>query len=464
MWHSPDESVPPGLKTAVERAVEQSNILGICVGIYFAGQSYFFCAGRSSPAADEPISLETRFKTGCLMKVLGASVVLDLCARGTLELEAPISRYLPEFENNRKGAEIRIAHLLSHTPGYSAINSVPPTRGWSPNELLYERILSSEQLFEPGRVFSYQNSVAVLLSDIVRRATGRTLPELVDERILAVVQQLRRKRFPDECERPEEYALGHAWSQQESRFVEKEQPFQIHEIWEPAVSSRICTTVPDFLSYCEQLVHANGNVSGSESCLSRRTVSEMCQTVVVIPRGSDNAGRGYVPTAYGLGLGQYFGGWFGHDGTMPGQSIGFRVLPKCGCAVVVGMNSGDGAPRQRVFDAVLSTLPTEESSPAPIVSGWNKSLAELQGTYIGRDELRVSVAALEHELILSMSYKDRVLVRMIGSLDDSGYFTPRKTAGVTGDLRGRICYTFFPEPGTNDPCLMMGVTALKKSS
>ncbi len=66
-----------------------------------------------------PLQAHTIFDLASLTKPLATTTaILQLCARGLVELDAPVAAYLPSFE--KSGHMITIRHLLTHTSGLPA--------------------------------------------------------------------------------------------------------------------------------------------------------------------------------------------------------------------------------------------------------------------------------------------------------------------------------------------------------
>jgi CubicO group peptidase (beta-lactamase class C family) len=67
-----------------------------------------------------PIGPDTIFDLASLTKPLATTTaILQLCARGLLELDAPVAAYLPSFANSTH-AMVTTRHLLAHTSGLPA--------------------------------------------------------------------------------------------------------------------------------------------------------------------------------------------------------------------------------------------------------------------------------------------------------------------------------------------------------
>jgi CubicO group peptidase (beta-lactamase class C family) len=104
---------------------------------------------------------------------------MRLVADGTLDLEAPVTAYLPEVGGDR--AQVRVRHLLEHTSGLPA---------WLP---LYCRTTvrdealalaaSTPLVCEPGTRWVYSDLGMITLGAVLERVTGRQQDEAFDERV-----------------------------------------------------------------------------------------------------------------------------------------------------------------------------------------------------------------------------------------------------------------------------------------
>lgn len=66
-----------------------------------------------------PVTPDTLFRIASTTKLLVGTAILRLVESGTLDLDAPVSAYLPWFHFSQPGMEdqITLRHLLSHTSG-----------------------------------------------------------------------------------------------------------------------------------------------------------------------------------------------------------------------------------------------------------------------------------------------------------------------------------------------------------
>lgn len=143
--------------------------------------------GSAEFSWDVPNSPATRFRLGSLTKQFTAALVLQAEERGEIDVDAPITRYLPDYPAE-PGDRITVEHLLRHTSGipeYWPIRAFHEAarNGATPSQLVrhFDRLPLD---FEPGTAFSYSNSGYLLLGLIIERATGEPYAELLQRRLL----------------------------------------------------------------------------------------------------------------------------------------------------------------------------------------------------------------------------------------------------------------------------------------
>ena len=107
-----------------------------------------------------------------------------LVERGLVDIDAPISRYWPEFAANGK-EHIPVSSLLAHTSGLSWF---PPDSGIQMLGLVdWQRCTSSlaamKPLWTPGTAYQYHSAThGYLVGEIVRRVSGKSIGHfLADE-------------------------------------------------------------------------------------------------------------------------------------------------------------------------------------------------------------------------------------------------------------------------------------------
>lgn len=127
------------------------------------------------------------YDIGSTSKQFTAASILLLAQAGKLSLEDEVRKFIPELPAYRKPVLIR--HLLHHTSGLRDYLTLFSLAGISFDDTTTEAdalkiIVKQKALnFTPGDEWLYSNSGYFLLSIIVKRASGKSLPEFAKENI-----------------------------------------------------------------------------------------------------------------------------------------------------------------------------------------------------------------------------------------------------------------------------------------
>lgn len=121
----------------------------------------------------------TVYDIASLTKVVATTTALMLLVEdGKVELDAPVSRYLPAFSGGEKD-RVTLRHLLAHTSGLPAWS---PARGATPDAAL-EDVVRTPLTALPGSRMEYSDVGFVVLWAAAERAAGEPLPELLERRV-----------------------------------------------------------------------------------------------------------------------------------------------------------------------------------------------------------------------------------------------------------------------------------------
>jgi CubicO group peptidase (beta-lactamase class C family) len=139
--------------------------------LFIKGYGHLTWSPSSAPADPE----STLYDLASLTKVVATTTaVMLLVDRGRVALDAPVSRYLPEFDGAGTAA-ITVRHLLTHTSGLRADLPIAVIRAArTPAELL-GLVCAETPRVPPGTRVIYSDLNAVLLGEVVRRASGEAL-------------------------------------------------------------------------------------------------------------------------------------------------------------------------------------------------------------------------------------------------------------------------------------------------
>ena len=125
-------------------------------------------------------------------KTMSCLSLLVLAGRGLVDVDAPVAKYWPEFEQNGK-ANVLVRHLLSHTaglPGWEKRIEGTDLYNWN-----YVTNLLAEQAawWEPGSKSGYHGiTQGNLVGEVVRRVDGRSVGRFFADEIA----RSARRRLP----------------------------------------------------------------------------------------------------------------------------------------------------------------------------------------------------------------------------------------------------------------------------
>jgi CubicO group peptidase (beta-lactamase class C family) len=134
-----------------------------------------------------PITPETIFHVASVSKQFTAMSIVLLERDGKLSIDDDVHKYLPELPDYHQ--KITLRNLLQHTSGIRDQWQTLALAGWSLEDVITQdqilRMLfrQKELNFPPGAKYLYSNSGFTLLAEIVRRVSGKPLPEFCAERI-----------------------------------------------------------------------------------------------------------------------------------------------------------------------------------------------------------------------------------------------------------------------------------------
>ena len=134
-----------------------------------------------------PNASDTKFRLGSITKQFTSMLIMQLVAEGKIDLEAPMSTYLPKYRKDI-GDKVNIHHLLTHTSGIPSYTDdqvfmMTKVRNYYKPEEFVEEFCSGDLKFEPGSEYDYNNSAYFILGFIIEKMTGMTYAEALEERI-----------------------------------------------------------------------------------------------------------------------------------------------------------------------------------------------------------------------------------------------------------------------------------------
>ncbi|WP_328999526.1 beta-lactamase family protein [Kribbella sp. NBC_00709] len=178
---------------ALQRRFDEHHVPGAAIGICDP-TSVVWSAGFGTTRAGggDPVTADTMFGVQSCSKMYTATAVLLAVHQGLVELDVPITRYLPEFRVNSSFEDhperlITLRHLLSHTAGFTHEAPVGSNYlvGRESFEEHCESISETWLRFPVGHRYEYANLGIDLAGYILQRISGTPFHEFVRRELLA---------------------------------------------------------------------------------------------------------------------------------------------------------------------------------------------------------------------------------------------------------------------------------------
>lgn len=184
------------IDAALDAALAEHRLVGAVVLVRRDGKLlYRRAAGLADREAGTPMRHDTLFRLASVSKPVVTTVAMVLVARGRLVLDAPVTRWLPDFRPalaDGSRPRITLRQLLSHSSGlgyrFDETGQTRPYReagvsdgldlpGFDLDENL-RRLASAPLLFAPGTQWRYSLGIDVI-GAVIQRAADAPLPEVV---------------------------------------------------------------------------------------------------------------------------------------------------------------------------------------------------------------------------------------------------------------------------------------------
>ncbi len=301
----------------LERAVALGAFPGGVLAVGRRGAVAIQPAGRQTYQASSPlVTPQTIYDAASLTKpVVTATVAAMLVESGQLELDAPVSRFLPEWACGPRPAwraQVSVRHLLAHASGLPAYREYFRTAGHQKSVLA--QALAEHLEARPGSRTLYSDVGYILLGEILARLAGKPLNEVAREKLFAPLEMNRTFFNP-----PPEIRAEIAPTEQDDAFRNRLVHGEVHDenAWcmgGVAGHAGMFSSAADLASFCQMLL--NGGQYAHRRLLRRLTIQ---QFTAPDPAAGGRRALGWDVPAAPSSSGRYFSrrsfGHLGYTGT-----------------------------------------------------------------------------------------------------------------------------------------------------
>lgn len=177
---------------AADRAVDAFLRTQPFQGVVLIGKAgkpiYSRSIGFADIEAKKPTTLDTPYVIASISKWLTSTAILKLVEAGKLDLDAPISTYLPDYRADT-GGKVKLRQLMTNISGVP--NGFSTWTKANPDPDLFKKSFttaeavklwcSGDLAFEPGTKFDYALTNWVIITAIIEAVTGKPYAQAMAE-------------------------------------------------------------------------------------------------------------------------------------------------------------------------------------------------------------------------------------------------------------------------------------------
>lgn len=376
------EAITLALSDAAEYEMEVHAVDGLSIALVANGEPAWAQGfGSADRQAGMAASGDTIYRMGSISKLFVGMTITLLAEEGRLDLDAPVSDYLPDFSpENPYSTKVTVRHLITHRSGI--VREPPVGHYFDASEASLDETVASLNAtriqFEPGTRYKYSNAALAVAGDLIEAVTGEPFDAVIETRIFSPLGMTSSAFYPS-ADLEARMAKGIMTSYDDPRTYAPR--YNLGE----APAGNLFSSVEDlaiFLSALDRVAageDAVGPISGD-------LLSEMWT-----PQGTTADAR-----MFGLSfiLDDVSGARrVGHSGAVYGFVADARSAPDLGIGVAMAANLDQYAVWKLSDYAMALLVAAAEDQPLPAYAKSSppsaELIAEVEGPYRGQDTLLI---------------------------------------------------------------------------
>ena len=312
--------------------------------------------GYADPDRKRPATPETVYRVGSVSKLFTDIAVMQLVERGLVDLDGPVTNYLPDFKpSNPFGTPITLRHLMSHRAG---LVREPPVGHYFDETApsLAQTVASLNRttlVYAPGAHTKYSNAGIAVVGRVVEVLAKRPFAQALQVSVLDALD-LRKSSFAPNSSVTPDLARAFMWTYHGTRF---EAPtFQLGM----APAGSMYSTVTDLARFVSALF--SRSVGGGKAFVLKPETLDAMWAPQFAPAGAR--------TGFGLGFNvSIFEGQrrVGHNGAIYGFATELQALPdsKLGVVVATTLDCTNPVMTHIADEALRAMLSVRDKKPLP---------------------------------------------------------------------------------------------------
>ena len=189
----PLQATPPDLtktfEPALEELIETHRLPGLAIGVVMDGEVIYARGfGEATRGSGKRITTRSIFHMASVSKPFTATAAMQLVEAGKLELDAPLTKYLPYFRlADEASTTITVRQVLTHTSGFPDVLDYEwdkPQYDEGAAERYVRSLVNERLVFAPGSSARYSNMAFDTMGDVIAKVSGMSFDDYVRTHIL----------------------------------------------------------------------------------------------------------------------------------------------------------------------------------------------------------------------------------------------------------------------------------------
>jgi len=303
-------------------------------------------AGFADLADQRPLTPGTRLFAGSVTKLITTVATLQLRDAGALDLDAPVTRYLPGFMvGDGNAAQITVRQLLTHRSGLRREGADPywMTYAFPDWVTLAEEIAASPLDSVPGTRTAYSNVGMAVLGRVIAEVAGEPYDAYVAAHVFEPLG-MGDSAVPSDTAPTDRVATAYSREKRHLHGARRVRENGAPRAMAPAFGM---VTTPDDLARFARFLAGAAHVG--PRVLSAASLAEMRAPQGPLPVWTEARGLGFELEKVKGHVRASHNGWFS------GHRAQLALIPDLGLTIVLLANADD-APVREVADRVLDDL------------------------------------------------------------------------------------------------------------
>jgi CubicO group peptidase (beta-lactamase class C family)/D-alanyl-D-alanine dipeptidase len=357
---APYAEVASALEAMIEREREQKGLAALSIALV-DGDDVVWARGFGEQSDGVPATAGTVYRVGSVSKMFTDIAVMQLVARGEMNIDAPVQEYVPEFNpTNDTDTPITLRQLMAHRAG---IIREPPAGHYfdDTGTDLATTVLSmagTPQIYPPTTRTKYSNAGIAVVGYALEKTQDTPFADYVKQAVLEPLGMTRSAFAPEPAIVAD---LADAWMWGFDRDLFPAPRFELGMAPAGSMYSTVLV-LSRFMSAAFR-----GGMGDAGPVVAPETLEAMWEPQFAEPGATSGYG-------FGFAVGEWNGRrHLGHGGAIYGFSTQLSMLPEEGLGVaVVSAVDGTNTVVERIADAALSLMLAArdgESLPLEVTRG-----------------------------------------------------------------------------------------------